>query len=107
MYRSYGLYIAGEWRDSSDNQYAPVFSPVTEEAIGEVPIATEADTEEAISSAQRGFTEWKARRIHGRIIESRSPGGRLEVHYEPVGIAARGNPRVPRRQTRADHGIAR
>lgn len=30
----------------------------------------------------------EARRIYGRIVESRVPGGRFEVHHEPVGIAA-------------------
>jgi succinate-semialdehyde dehydrogenase / glutarate-semialdehyde dehydrogenase len=30
----------------------------------------------------------EARRIYGRIIESRVPGGRFEVHHEPVGIVA-------------------
>lgn len=30
----------------------------------------------------------EARRIHGRIIESRAPNGRLEVHHEPVGVVA-------------------
>jgi succinate-semialdehyde dehydrogenase/glutarate-semialdehyde dehydrogenase len=28
----------------------------------------------------------EARRIYGRIVESRAPGGRIEVHYEPVGV---------------------
>lgn len=30
----------------------------------------------------------EARRIAGSIIESRTPGGRLEVHHEPVGVVA-------------------
>ena len=30
----------------------------------------------------------EARRIYGRIIESRALGGRIEIHHEPVGIAA-------------------
>lgn len=30
----------------------------------------------------------EARRIYGRIVESRVPGGRFEVHHEPVGIVA-------------------
>ena len=30
----------------------------------------------------------EARRIYGRIVESRVPGGRFEVYHEPVGIAA-------------------
>ena len=35
----------------------------------------------------RWFAE-EARRIYGRIIETRVPAGRFEVHHEPVGIAA-------------------
>lgn len=30
----------------------------------------------------------EARRIYGRIVESRVPGGRFEIHQEPVGIVA-------------------
>ncbi len=30
----------------------------------------------------------EARRIVGSIIESRAPGGRMEVHHEPVGVVA-------------------
>ncbi|MBP9181911.1 MAG: aldehyde dehydrogenase family protein [Fuscovulum sp.] len=30
----------------------------------------------------------EARRIHGRIVESRVPGGRFEIHHDPVGIVA-------------------
>jgi succinate-semialdehyde dehydrogenase/glutarate-semialdehyde dehydrogenase len=30
----------------------------------------------------------EARRIYGRIVESRAPGGRIEVSHEPVGITA-------------------
>jgi len=30
----------------------------------------------------------EARRIYGRIVESRAPGGRIEVSHEPIGIAA-------------------
>lgn len=35
----------------------------------------------------RWFGE-EARRIYGRIIESRAPGGRIEVLHEPVGVVA-------------------
>lgn len=30
----------------------------------------------------------EARRIYGRIVESRAPGGRIEVHHEPIGVVA-------------------
>jgi succinate-semialdehyde dehydrogenase / glutarate-semialdehyde dehydrogenase len=145
MYGQLGLFINGEWRRARDGGSAPVRSPVTEEVMGEVPLATAADTEEAIASAVEGFRAWRtkqaferadalhlvademirrrpeaarmisaetgkpiaqserewnlsidqfrwfaeeARRIYGRVIESRVPNGRFEVTHEPVGIAA-------------------
>lgn len=30
----------------------------------------------------------EARRNYGRIVESRAPGGRIEIHHEPVGVVA-------------------
>ena len=145
MYENFGLFIDGRWRQASGNKTAPVLSPVTERTMGEVPVASSGDTEEAIASAARGLAAWRgksaferadalhavademirrkaeasrmisletgkplaqserewglsadqfrwyaeeARRIYGRIIESRVPGGRFEVSREPVGIAA-------------------
>jgi succinate-semialdehyde dehydrogenase / glutarate-semialdehyde dehydrogenase len=118
---------------------------VHERALGEGPVATSSDTQEALESAAKGFALWKsktaferadalhriademlrrtdeairmissetgkplvqserewglatdqfrwyaeeARRIYGRVIETRVPGGRFEVLHEPVGIAA-------------------
>jgi succinate-semialdehyde dehydrogenase/glutarate-semialdehyde dehydrogenase len=145
MYQSFGLFINGRWRGASDGGTAPVLSPVTERPVGQAPQATRADTEEALESAARGLSAWRARsaferadalhaiademirrrdeatrmistetgkpiaqserewglsvdqfrwyaeearRIYGRIVESRVPGGRFEVTREPVGIAA-------------------
>lgn len=145
MYDRFGLFIAGSWRAAASGQTTPVFSPVTEQSLGDCPLAAVADTEAALASAAAGFAAWsgtpafdradalhriademlrrsdeaarmisletgkpiaqsgrewslsidqfrwyaeEARRIYGRIIESRVPGGRFEVHHEPVGIVA-------------------
>lgn len=145
MYQNFGLYIDGQWRQASDKAAFPVISPVHERALGEAPVATRSDTEEALGSAVKGLALWRsktaferadalhrvademfrrkdeavrmissetgkpmvqaerewglatdqfrwyaeeARRIYGRVIESRVPGGRFEVLHEPVGIAA-------------------
>lgn len=145
MYDAFGLFIDGSWRGASDRGAGPVLSPVTERPLGQVPIATVADTAEAIDAAERGLAAWRkvgnfaraeamhriademaarrdeaarmiasetgkplaqaerewglsadqfrwyaeeARRIGGRIVESRVPGGRFEVTREPVGICA-------------------
>lgn len=143
MYDAFGLFIAGEWRPAAST--APVYSPVTEQPLGDCPIASLAETQAAISAAEAGLKAWsatsafaradalhriademirradeaarmisletgkpiaqagrewalsidqfrwyaeEARRIYGRIVESRVPGGRFEVHHEPVGIVA-------------------
>ncbi len=51
------------------------------------PIA-QAKREWGLSVDQFRWYAEEARRIYGRIIESRAPGGRVEVSHEPVGIAA-------------------
>ena len=145
MYARFGLFIGGAWAKPLDGQCIPVISPVTEDSLGECPVASVADTEAAIASADAGFKAWRAtpafaradaihriademlrrtdeaatmistetgkpiaqaqrewglsvdqfrwyaeeaRRIYGRIVESRVPNGRFEVHHEPVGIVA-------------------
>ena len=51
------------------------------------PIA-QAGREWGLSIDQFRWYAEEARRIYGRIVESRLPGGRFEIHHEPVGIAA-------------------
>lgn len=42
----------------------------------------------ALSVDQFRWYAEEARRIYGRIVESRAPGGRIEVLHEPVGVVA-------------------
>ena len=145
MYAQFGLFIGNEWQRAADGATAAVISPVTENALGEAPVAGVADTEAAIAAAEGGPAQWRAtpaftradamhtiademvrrtdeaarmissetgkpiaqarrewglsidqfrwyaeeaRRIYGRLVESRVAGGRFEVSHEPVGIAA-------------------
>ncbi|MBB3426050.1 succinate-semialdehyde dehydrogenase/glutarate-semialdehyde dehydrogenase [Rhizobium sp. BK312] len=141
MYEQFGLFINGRW--VAGTVTGEIISPVTERALGTVPLATVEDTRSALDAAATalpklramgGFAragalhkaademvrradeaarmisaetgkplaqagrEWglacdqfrwfaeEARRIYGRIIDSRVPGGRFEVSREPVGI---------------------
>ena len=51
------------------------------------PLA-QAKREWGLSVDQFRWHAEEARRIHGRIIESRAPGGRIEISHEPIGVAA-------------------
>jgi len=53
------LYINGEWRSGSNGIFNDVINPATEEVIGKVAVATEADIQLAINSADTGFKHWK------------------------------------------------
>ncbi len=141
MYTNFGLFISGRWSKGSAS--GEVISPVTENPLGTVPLATAEDTAHALDAAATalprlramgGFAradalhkaademirrtdeamrmissetgkplaqagrEWglacdqfrwyaeEARRIYGRIVDSRVPGGRFEVTHEPIGV---------------------
>ncbi|MEM7074559.1 MAG: NAD-dependent succinate-semialdehyde dehydrogenase [Pseudomonadota bacterium] len=53
------LYIDGQWRDASDRGRMGVLDPADESVIGEIPVATLDDMDEALASAQRAFAAWR------------------------------------------------
>jgi len=51
------LLIDGEWRTSATA--IPVVNPATEQRLGGVPCATEADVADALAASERGFVAWR------------------------------------------------
>ena len=51
------LFIGGEWRDTPD--HIPVLNPATEEEIGRLPHARQADLEDALTAAEQGLRVWR------------------------------------------------
>ena len=58
-YPNVQLHIAGEWRDARSGKTIPVVNPATEEVIGQVAHAEQADLDEALEAAERGFAAWR------------------------------------------------
>ena len=55
------LYIAGEWADSEDNEYAEVMNPATEETVGRIAQASADELDRAVSAANEALAgEWGA-----------------------------------------------
>jgi succinate-semialdehyde dehydrogenase / glutarate-semialdehyde dehydrogenase len=90
----------GQWRKTSAwvradilHKCADVMVMRTEEAARQItleagkPLA-QSRREWQLSIDQFRWYAEEARRITGQIIESRAPGGRLEVHHEPIGVVA-------------------
>lgn len=53
------LFIDGSWRTGEGRDAFPVLNPATGQAIAQLPIATEADLQEALAAAEQGFAEWR------------------------------------------------
>ena len=60
MYEKYGLLIDNTWRPAASGKTIPVFSPATEDQIGEIPLAASEDVAAVLKSAARGFATWRA-----------------------------------------------
>jgi succinate-semialdehyde dehydrogenase/glutarate-semialdehyde dehydrogenase len=60
------LFINGSWRTGEGRDSFPVVNPVTGEGIAELPLATEADLDEALETAKRTYPEWRATPVDQR-----------------------------------------
>ncbi len=54
------LFIGGSWKIGEGRDLFPVVDPASGEAIGEVPMASKADLDEALEAADKGFQLWRA-----------------------------------------------
>jgi succinate-semialdehyde dehydrogenase / glutarate-semialdehyde dehydrogenase len=52
------LYIDGQWRPGRGGK-APVLNPANEETIGSLALADNADLDDALAAAERGFDKWR------------------------------------------------
>lgn len=75
------------------HKVADIMAQRSDEAAKRVTLETgkplaQAQREWSLSVDQFRWYAEEARRIYGRIVESRAPGGRVEVLHEPVGVVA-------------------
>jgi succinate-semialdehyde dehydrogenase/glutarate-semialdehyde dehydrogenase len=64
--RDLKLFIDGSWRAGEDRDHFTVVDPVTGNHFAEVPLATEADLEEALAAAERSYPLWRATDVEQR-----------------------------------------
>ena len=58
-YEDVTLLIDGKWCEALGGERIPVINPGTEQQIGWVSLAREADLDAALAAAARGFAEWR------------------------------------------------
>ncbi len=57
LLQRYQMFINGAWRDAADGKTFESFNPTTGEAWAEIPEATAADVDRAVTAAHRAFSE--------------------------------------------------
>jgi len=60
------LFIDGAWRSGEGRDSHTVVNPVTAQGIADVPYATKADLDEALTAADRAWPEWRATDVEKR-----------------------------------------
>jgi succinate-semialdehyde dehydrogenase/glutarate-semialdehyde dehydrogenase len=60
------LFIDGSWRAGEDRDHFTVVNPATGNGIAELPLASEADLDEALAAAARTYPEWRATDVEKR-----------------------------------------
>ncbi len=54
------LLIAGAWVAGAEGRWLPIVDPSSGEPVGRVAVTSDADIEEAVKAAKRGFEAWRA-----------------------------------------------
>ena len=79
------LFINGSWRSGEDRDHFTVVDPSTGGGIAEVPLATEADLDEALETAKRTYPEWRATDVEKRSAILRKAAKLLKERSEEIG----------------------
>ena len=70
-YTDLNLLIGGEWVAGGGRELLPVINPATEEVLGQLPLATRADLDQALAAARDAYPAWRAMppNERGRILK--------------------------------------
>jgi succinate-semialdehyde dehydrogenase/glutarate-semialdehyde dehydrogenase len=79
------LFINGSWRTGEGRDSFAVVNPVTGSEIAELPLATEADLDEALDTAQRTYPEWRATDVDVRAKILHKTAKILKERAEEIG----------------------
>ncbi len=78
------LFIGGSWKIGEGRDLFPVVDPASGEAIGEVPMASKADLDEALEAADKGFQLWRATPADQRGAVLKKAAALLRERVEPI-----------------------
>ena len=78
------LFINGSWKIGEGRDLFAVIDPASGQAIGEVPMASPADLDEALDAADKGFVLWRATPAEQRAAVLKKAAALLRERVEPI-----------------------
>jgi succinate-semialdehyde dehydrogenase / glutarate-semialdehyde dehydrogenase len=84
MYSNVNLFIDGAWKPAVSGKTLPVLNPATEETIGTVAHAEQADLDLALAAAEKGFETWRKVSAYDRYKLMRKAADILRSRVDEV-----------------------
>jgi succinate-semialdehyde dehydrogenase/glutarate-semialdehyde dehydrogenase len=84
-YPEIGLYIGGAWRRAAN--YLPIVNPADETVLGQCPVASTADLDDALAAAARGFAVWSRTSPHVRADVLRRAAALMRERQEEIALS--------------------
>ena len=81
-----GLYIDGSWRSGEGRDHHMVINPATGDGLGELPMATAADLDEALAATARGFARWRKVDVNERAGILLKVAGLIRERAEDIAV---------------------
>ncbi len=77
-------YVNGEWVEPQDCKWLDIENPSTGEIIGEVPLSSTEQTNEAIDAAHAAFPAWAATPVDKRVAPLFTLAGLIRANHERI-----------------------
>ena len=78
------LYINGSWRSGEGRDHHAVINPATGETLGQLPLATAADLDEALAASAKGFAIWRKTDVNERAAILHKVAGLIRERGEDI-----------------------
>ena len=80
------LFIDGQWRKGEGRDHHAVINPATGETLGQLPLATTADLDEALAATARGFAVWRTTDVNERAAILHKVAGLIRDRAEAIAV---------------------
>ncbi|MGH3680846.1 MAG: NAD-dependent succinate-semialdehyde dehydrogenase [Natronosporangium sp.] len=100
------LLVGGQWRGRNGRDLLPVVDPATRQVVGELPVATTTDLDDALDSAAAAFPSWRDTPAYDRYRILRRAGELLRERAGEIGRATTVEQGKPVRESTAEAHMA-